>query len=213
MVAKWSAGRTIAPPVLFPRAFEQDKRCEAQGVAGWLQPGLPPQSMADCFSNSRLSPPLMLSPISAIPLSESQSKEVGACVLESGSYAELSFQEASAFTISRIFGRGISLPGWNPPGRDCLGGTERCERIVAQMQNKLYVGNLAADVAASTRQAPFKAHGFVMDAKVVAGREGGAPPGFAFLTMATDESARTAIQVDGARAEGAGAYAGVGGRS
>ena len=81
------------------------------------------------------------------------------------------------------------------------------------MQNKLYVGNLAADVAGSTRQAPFKAHGFVMDAKVVAGREGGAPSGFAFVAMAADESARTATQVDEAWAEGAGGRTGVGGRS
>ena len=93
------------------------------------------------------------------------------------------------------------------------------------MRNKLYVGNLAGDVAASTLQELFERHGFVMDVKLVAGREGGAGSGFAFVTMATDESARAAIRalngaslhgvvikVEEAWEEGAGGRAGSGGK-
>ena len=94
------------------------------------------------------------------------------------------------------------------------------------MQNRLYVGNLAADVAVGTLQELFEPHGFVMDVKVVAGDKGGQGLGFALVTMATDESARAATQaLDGTRlhgvairvveaqAEGAGGRAGSGGES
>ena len=91
------------------------------------------------------------------------------------------------------------------------------------MQNRLYVGNLAGDVAASTLQELFEPHGFVMDVKVVAGDKAGRRQGFAFVTMATDESARAAmralngsslhglmIKVEEARADGSGGHAGSG---
>jgi len=94
------------------------------------------------------------------------------------------------------------------------------------MQNRLYVGNLAGDVAASSLQELFEPHGFVMDIKLVAGNKAGQALGFAFVTMATDESARAAmralngarlhgvaIQLEEARAEGAGGHAGSGGKS
>jgi RNA recognition motif-containing protein len=62
------------------------------------------------------------------------------------------------------------------------------------MQNRLYVGNLAGDVAASSLQELFESHGFVMDVKLVAGKEVGQRHGFAFVTMATDESAMAAMK-------------------
>jgi RNA recognition motif-containing protein len=60
------------------------------------------------------------------------------------------------------------------------------------MQNRLYVGNLAMDVAATSLQELFEPYGFVMDVKLISGIEAGKPR-TAFVTMATDESARTAI--------------------
>jgi RNA recognition motif-containing protein len=94
------------------------------------------------------------------------------------------------------------------------------------MQNRLYVGNLAGGVAASTLQEIFEPHGFVMDVQVVAGDKAGQGRGFAFVTMATDESARAAmralngtslhglmIKVEEARADGSERHAGSGGES
>jgi RNA recognition motif-containing protein len=60
------------------------------------------------------------------------------------------------------------------------------------MQNRLYVGNLAMDVAASSLQELFEPFGFVMDVKFISGTAAGEPRA-AFVTMATDESATTAI--------------------
>ena len=60
------------------------------------------------------------------------------------------------------------------------------------MQNRLYVGNLAIDVAASSLQELFEPFGFVMDAKLLSATEAGKPRA-AFVTMATDESGTTAI--------------------
>ena len=62
------------------------------------------------------------------------------------------------------------------------------------MQNRLYVGNLAGDVAASSLQELFESHGFVMDVNFVGGDEVGQRHGFAFVTMATDESAVAAVK-------------------
>ena len=60
------------------------------------------------------------------------------------------------------------------------------------MQNRLYVGNLAMDVAATSLQELFEPYGFVMGVKLISGNEPGKPRG-ALVTMATDESARAAI--------------------
>jgi|SRR5215475_4399874 len=62
------------------------------------------------------------------------------------------------------------------------------------MQNRLYVGDLAWDVAASSLQELFESHGFVMDVKLVAGNEARQRRGFALVMMATDESARAAMK-------------------
>jgi cold-inducible RNA-binding protein len=59
------------------------------------------------------------------------------------------------------------------------------------MQNRLYVGNLAGDVAASTLQELFEPHGYVMDVKLVSCDKTGCAGGF--VMMADDESARAAM--------------------
>jgi RNA recognition motif-containing protein len=61
------------------------------------------------------------------------------------------------------------------------------------MENRLYVGNLAGDVAASTLQELFEPYGFVMDVRLIAAGTRRAPGG-ALVTMATDEAAGAAIQ-------------------
>jgi RNA recognition motif-containing protein len=72
------------------------------------------------------------------------------------------------------------------------------------MQNRLYVGNLAGDVASSSLQELFESHGFVMDVKLIGGDEAGRRLGFAFVTMATDESAMAAVKaLNGSRLHGA----------
>jgi len=61
------------------------------------------------------------------------------------------------------------------------------------MQNRLYVGNLAEDVAATTLHDLFGAHGFLMDVKLVRGGKTGRLAGYAMVTMATDQSAKSAM--------------------
>lgn len=62
------------------------------------------------------------------------------------------------------------------------------------MQNRLYVGNLAGDVAASTLQELFEPHGFVMDVKLMACDKAERALGFALVTMAKDEAAKEAMK-------------------
>jgi RNA recognition motif-containing protein len=62
------------------------------------------------------------------------------------------------------------------------------------MQNRLYVGNLAADVAASTLQELFEPHGYVMDVKLAVPDKTGKTCRFAFVMMANDESAVAALK-------------------
>ena len=61
------------------------------------------------------------------------------------------------------------------------------------MQNRLYVGNLAGDVAASTLQELFEPHGYVMDVTLAGRDKANHALGSALVTMAKDESARTAM--------------------
>ena len=62
------------------------------------------------------------------------------------------------------------------------------------MQNRLYVGNLAWNVAVSSLQEIFESHGFVMDVKLIACAEARPRRGFACVTMATDESATAGVK-------------------
>ena len=94
----------------------------------------------------------------------------------------------------------------SPVGGVCRG--DRCVmfKVVTDspsMQNRLYVGNLTQDVAASTLQELFEPFGFVMDVKL--GENGGAEPAprSALVTMATDEAAGAArLALDGSRLHG-----------
>jgi RNA recognition motif-containing protein len=72
------------------------------------------------------------------------------------------------------------------------------------MQNRLYVGNLGENVAASTLQELFEPYGFVMDVKMVKRDNSEQIIGSALVTMATDESAAAAIAaLHGATLDGA----------
>ena len=64
--------------------------------------------------------------------------------------------------------------------------------VDALMQNRLYVGNLAADVAPSTLVELFEPHGFVMDVKLAGSDQAGESLRFALVTMAEDQSADAA---------------------
>lgn len=58
---------------------------------------------------------------------------------------------------------------------------------------KLYVGNLSFSTTEETLQNEFGAHGQVDEVAVITDRDTGRPRGFAFVTMANDGEARTAI--------------------
>ncbi len=71
------------------------------------------------------------------------------------------------------------------------------------MGNRLYVGNLAFSTTEDGVQAAFEQCGEVTDVKLVMDRETGRSRGFAFVTMASDELAQTAIQeMNGAMLDG-----------
>ena len=61
------------------------------------------------------------------------------------------------------------------------------------MENRLYIRNLAGQMTASTLQELFERHGFVVDVRLVRGRAPERPRAFGIVTMATGESARTAM--------------------
>jgi RNA recognition motif-containing protein len=62
------------------------------------------------------------------------------------------------------------------------------------MSSRLYVGNLSYDTDTETLRSAFAASGEVTDAHVVTDRESGRSRGFGFVTMATDEMAKKAIE-------------------
>jgi cold-inducible RNA-binding protein len=61
------------------------------------------------------------------------------------------------------------------------------------MQNKLFVGNLSFEVTENELQDLFAQHGTVTEVNLMLDRATGRSRGFAFVTMATDEAAQTAI--------------------
>jgi RNA recognition motif-containing protein len=68
---------------------------------------------------------------------------------------------------------------------------------------KLYVGNLSYQVSADKLREIFSAHGEVSDVAIPADRETGRSRGFGFVTMASEEQARTAMQaVNGTELDG-----------
>ena len=63
-----------------------------------------------------------------------------------------------------------------------------------RMSSRLYVGNLSYDTDTETLRQAFAASGEVTDAHVVMDRESGRSRGFGFVTMATPELAKKAIE-------------------
>ena len=61
-------------------------------------------------------------------------------------------------------------------------------------QNKLYVGNLSFNSTEDDISDAFAAHGTVTSVNVITDRETGRPRGFAFVEMASDAEAQSAIQ-------------------
>ena len=62
------------------------------------------------------------------------------------------------------------------------------------MSTKLYVGNLTYDIGENELQELFSPHGPITEVKLMVDRDTGKPRGFAFVTMATEEGAKAAIQ-------------------
>lgn len=62
------------------------------------------------------------------------------------------------------------------------------------MSTRLYVGNLPYSTTPNELREMFSAHGEVTDAHVVMDRESGRSRGFGFVTMATEEQAKTAAR-------------------
>ncbi|MDF2694494.1 MAG: hypothetical protein K0S65_2877 [Labilithrix sp.] len=62
------------------------------------------------------------------------------------------------------------------------------------MSSRLYVGNLSYDTDTETLRQAFSATGEVTDAHVVMDRESGRSRGFGFVTMATPDLAKKAIE-------------------
>lgn len=62
------------------------------------------------------------------------------------------------------------------------------------MSSRLYVGNLSYDTDTETLRQAFQSTGEVTDAHVVTDRESGRSRGFGFVTMATPELAKKAIE-------------------
>lgn len=71
------------------------------------------------------------------------------------------------------------------------------------MNNRLYVGNLSFHTTEDLLLQAFAQYGDVVEAKLILDRETGRSRGFAFVTMATAEGAKKAIEnMDGAALDG-----------
>ena len=68
---------------------------------------------------------------------------------------------------------------------------------------KIYVGNLSFNTTQETLEDTFAEFGEVTEAAIITDRETGRPRGFAFVTMADDESGKAAIeQLNGQELDG-----------
>ena len=63
-------------------------------------------------------------------------------------------------------------------------------------QNKLFVGNLSYDATDENIMEAFSQYGEVVEAKVIVDKMSGRSKGFAFVTMADDESAAKAMDMN-----------------
>src|SRR5512136_565780 len=71
------------------------------------------------------------------------------------------------------------------------------------MSTKLFVGNLSFNITENDLQDAFAAHGTVTEANLMTDRSTGRPRGFGFVTMATPEEAKKAIDaLNGATLDG-----------
>ena len=71
------------------------------------------------------------------------------------------------------------------------------------MTKNLYVGNMSYDTTQGRLVELFEAHGQVSSVNVITDRDTGRPRGFAFVEMATDEAAQSAIAaLDGQQVDG-----------
>lgn len=61
------------------------------------------------------------------------------------------------------------------------------------MSTKLFVGNLSFDITENDLQDAFAAHGTVTEANLMMDRTTGRPRGFGFITMASPEEAKKAM--------------------
>src|SRR5438046_6941873 len=71
------------------------------------------------------------------------------------------------------------------------------------MNTKLFVGNLSFNTTENDLQDTFAAHGTVVEANLMTDRTSGRPRGFGFVTMASAEDAKKAIDaLNGALLDG-----------
>ena len=71
------------------------------------------------------------------------------------------------------------------------------------MSTKIFVGNISFNTTENDLQDAFAAHGTVIEANLMTDRETGRPRGFAFITMASPEDAKKAIDaMNGAALDG-----------
>jgi cold-inducible RNA-binding protein len=71
------------------------------------------------------------------------------------------------------------------------------------MNTKLFVGNLSFNTTENDLQDAFAAHGTVVEANLLTDRVSGRPRGFGFVTMASAEEAKKAIDaLNGATMDG-----------
>lgn len=99
----------------------------------------------------------------------------------------LKFSRRGKSASESVFGADLK-----PGSRERSARTSRAWRTIS-MQNKLFVGNLHFDVTENELQDLFSQHGTVTEANLMLDRATGRSRGFAFVTMATDEAAQTAI--------------------
>ncbi|WP_163833619.1 RNA recognition motif domain-containing protein [Spartinivicinus ruber] len=69
-------------------------------------------------------------------------------------------------------------------------------------QNKLYVGNLPYCINESQLDDLFSQYGEIDDIKLILDRETGRSKGFAFITFASEQAAKQALQHNGIEVEG-----------